>query len=461
LTEDMSKSTLAAMGRSQILASLAASLLAVALARSLPAQVAPPVRVVQDPTIPDIAMAGWDNGPVVRINPLVASRYPLPLLRFFLAHELAHHALHHATPAGLAIVNARPWISPAIELEADCAAAAALRNTTSPQAFAQFAQGQPSDGMHYPGPIRARRVLQCAAHPPLRYARRQPAYDLALNFTPIAMPPSPSEGPQSGDDASQCEDLCEASETSCVAAAADRVRQVVARCYSAGCPCAGTISSAACRSCSRCLEAAAVSSESLRAREMGSCTSSATTCRNGCQTTSDASLPTLSRPSPTASGTAPSFCGNLRLLITAAATGARNYRGSVPHVVREGQSTFTTWDSTLTLPTSIRCDSTEFTGPMDNEAGSVCTFLNPPTAPENVATRRMQLIADVDTCLAGTRQGRWDPTMDVIRRYEWFSRAPNEAPPSERARVFLMSSPAGGLVLHVKGPLSTTASDSQ
>jgi hypothetical protein len=83
------------------------------------------IREIAVPTLPDIAMASYDQfGPVIYYNPIITQQVGPYVTEFFRAHEYGHHVLGHiqreffdANPYN------RAWVRQSYEREADCYAA--------------------------------------------------------------------------------------------------------------------------------------------------------------------------------------------------------------------------------------------------------------------------------------------------------------------------------------------------
>jgi hypothetical protein len=131
------------------------------------AQVCPQVREVPNLQLNDIAMASMDAfGPVIFYNPVVVQQAGPLLNAFFRAHEYAHVCLGHVQQLLGANPLVQAWLSPQLELQADCAAAKSLRGL-NPQALQAAIQLFTSQGpiqqrpTHPAGTIRAQNIAGC------------------------------------------------------------------------------------------------------------------------------------------------------------------------------------------------------------------------------------------------------------------------------------------------------------
>ena len=122
-----------------------------------------------------IAFATKDGDtPVILYNGDVLEDLPLQARRFIAAHECAHHTLGHVNDieeridAGRAVTSA---FRKAIELEADCAAAAALRRrygygSADFETAMAWNRGAPESRTHPSHARRLQKILSCAEFAP-------------------------------------------------------------------------------------------------------------------------------------------------------------------------------------------------------------------------------------------------------------------------------------------------------
>ncbi len=83
------------------------------------------IREISVPTLPDVAMASYDQfGPVIYYNPIICNQVGPIISEFFRAHEYGHHELGHLQREYFeANSYNRAWIRQKYEKEADCYAA--------------------------------------------------------------------------------------------------------------------------------------------------------------------------------------------------------------------------------------------------------------------------------------------------------------------------------------------------
>lgn len=116
---------------------------------------------------PQGASASLDHlGPVIYADPSVLGNWSMSSV-FTLAHECGHHKNGHVTPQGMWFRNTQFWATRNQELQADCWAANALRETKDyadlHRTIRQFAsQGPHMQGTYPSGLERAQTIAQCA-----------------------------------------------------------------------------------------------------------------------------------------------------------------------------------------------------------------------------------------------------------------------------------------------------------
>jgi len=97
-----------------------------------------PVIIQHTPVNAQATFNPFNGSPIILLSPQFGSMVGAAGIRFTLAHECAHHELNHIVIA-LQLLQAnpyaRPWITPQIELEADCHAGAYLRSVGDMQAI--------------------------------------------------------------------------------------------------------------------------------------------------------------------------------------------------------------------------------------------------------------------------------------------------------------------------------------
>lgn len=120
-----------------------------------------------NPSLPDIAMAM--PGGIIVINPAVMGMHSLDTQLFFMFHEAAHHIDGHATAAGRIAVMHQPWLSPTLELRADCYAAKMMMSMGIPNNRIEYAifaatADKPRTQTHPSGAERLANVRSCLRH---------------------------------------------------------------------------------------------------------------------------------------------------------------------------------------------------------------------------------------------------------------------------------------------------------
>lgn len=132
----------------------------------LPQQHCRVVREVPAQQLNDVAMASMDNhGELIYFNPMVVQMSGPFLAAFFHAHEYGHICLNHVQ-AIAADPWIQSWVSPQLELAADCYATRFLRaiNPQAVQAAYQYflTQGPvPQRPTHPAGTVRAQNIVHC------------------------------------------------------------------------------------------------------------------------------------------------------------------------------------------------------------------------------------------------------------------------------------------------------------
>lgn len=114
-----------------------------------------PVRIERDDRLGDVGLAIRDPGwqPIIIINPTELARFPPVVAQWWFAHECGHHAL----PPGQ---NG--------ETDADCYAVRAMvdqrliRTAADLEGFAALRGLRGTAMGHLPGPVRVRRIVDCA-----------------------------------------------------------------------------------------------------------------------------------------------------------------------------------------------------------------------------------------------------------------------------------------------------------